>query len=135
MKNILTILSIALLTVGAHAEKLSVTFGAPSDLAAQYGEHNLTGNAKQNADIAAPTISIGGLDLDGVGKNDDKIEIGFSVKAAGGDLKRYAMGYRLDKGYTLMFEIASANRVLGSGKTSALKGKLVSAAGNNKGAT
>ena len=74
MKTILAVLAVALLNTGADAEELNVTFGAGSDLAAKYGEHDLTGNAKQNVDIAAPHISIGGLDLDGLGANDDKIE-------------------------------------------------------------
>jgi sialate O-acetylesterase len=135
MKKILTIITAALLTAGVYAERLGVTFGASEDLAAKYGEHNLTGNAKQNADIAAPIISIGGLDLDGVGANDDKIEVKFAVTATGGELGRFAQGYRLDAGQSLTFRIDSANAVLGTGNLLALKGRIVSAAGNNKGAT
>ncbi len=134
MKMLLAILTVALLNAGAHAEELNVTFGADSDLAAKYGEHDLTGNAKQNADIAAPNISIGGLDLDGLGANDDKIEVKFAVTATGGDVARLAQGYRLDAGYTLRFEIVSVDMVLGTGKTSALNGNFVSATGNNRGA-
>ena len=59
MRTLLSILTVALLNAGAYAEEVNVTFGASSDLAAKYGEHDLTGNAKQNADIAAPHISIG----------------------------------------------------------------------------
>jgi len=135
MKIILAIFAVALLNAGAHAEELSVTFGAGSDLAAKYGEHDLTGNAKQNADVAAPHISISGLDLDGLGANNDKIEVKFAVTATGGSVARLAQGYRLDAGYTLTFEIVSANMVLGTGKASALKGRFVSATGNNRGAS
>jgi len=135
MKTILAVLAVALSSAEAHAEELSVTFGASSDLAAKYGEHDLTGNAKQNANIKAPHISIGGLDLDGLGANDDKIEVTFAVTATGGDVARLAQGYRLDAGYTLTFEIVSANMVLGTGKTTALKGCFVSATGNNRGAS
>ena len=92
MKKILALLAAALLNAGTHAEELNVTFGASSDLAAKYGEHDLTGNAKQNADIAAPHISIGGLDLDGLGANDDKIEVKFAVTATGGNVARLAQG-------------------------------------------
>ena len=131
MKEILAVLAVVFLNPGAHAEELNVTFGAGMDLAAKYGEHDLTGNAKQNADIAAPHISIGGLDLDGLGSNNDKIEMEFAVTATGGNVARFAKGYRLDAGYTLTFEIVSANIVLGTGKASALKGRFVSAIGNN----
>ena len=96
MKKILVMLTVALLSAGAYAEELNVTFGAGSDLAAKYGEHDLTGNAKQNADITAPQISIGGLDLDGLGANDDRIELKVAVAATGGDVARVAQGYRLD---------------------------------------
>ena len=65
MKRILVVVVLAALSVRADAEELTVTFGAGSSLTAKYGEHDLTGNAKQSADIAAPRISIGGLDLDG----------------------------------------------------------------------
>ena len=135
MKNILALVAFALVNAGAHTEELNVTFGAASDLAANYGEHDLTGNVKQNADIATPHISIAGLDLDGLGANDDEIELKFTVKATGGDVARFARGYRLDAGYTLTFEIVSANMVLGTGKTAALEGTFVSAAGNNRGAS
>jgi hypothetical protein len=86
MKVILAILTVALLNVEAYADELNVTFGAGADLAARYGKHDLTGNAKQNADVAAPHISIGGLDLDGLGANNDQIEVKFAVTAtaAGG---------------------------------------------------
>ena len=97
MKNFPAILTATLFTSAAHAEHLSVTFGAASDLSALYGGVDLSGNAKQNNDIAAPVISLGGLDLDGVGSNDDQIEIGFSVKATGGKLGRLSAGYRLDE--------------------------------------
>ncbi len=135
MKKILAVLAVALFNAGAYAEELNVTFGAGSDLAARYGEHDLTGNAKQNADIAAPHISIGGLDLDGRGANDDRIEVKFAVTATGGNVARLAQGYRLDAGYTLTFEIVSATMVLGTGQASALEGDFVSAAGNNRGAS
>lgn len=135
MKALLAILAVALVNGGAYAEKLNVTFGASSDLAANYGEHDLRGNAKQNADIAVPHISIGGLDLDGLGANDDKIEVKFAVTATGGNVARLAQGYRLDVGYTLTFEIVSANMVLGTGKASALNGNFVSATGNNRAAS
>ena len=102
MKKILVVLAVALLNAGAHAEELNVTFGTSSDLAVKYGEHELTGNAKQNADIAAPHISIGGLDLDGLGANDDKIEAKFAVTATGGKVARLAQGYRLDAGYSYL---------------------------------
>lgn len=133
MKKILPLLTAALFASGAHAEQLSVTFGAAADLSARYGDIDLTGNAKQNADIAAPLITVTGLDLDGIGANDDRIEIRFSVRATGGELRRLGLGYRLDKGISLTFEITSAKMAMGSGKTKALEGRLVSAAGNNRG--
>jgi len=123
------------LSTEAYPDELTVTFGAGSDLAAQYGVHNLTGNAKQSSDIAAPQMSIGGLDLDGVGANDDRIELEFAVTAAGGEVARLAQGYRFDAGYTLTFEIVSAKMVLAAGKAAALEGSLVSASGNNRGAS
>lgn len=135
MKKTLTVLTVLLLVAEVQAERLRVTFGAPVDLAAKYGEVDLSGNAKQNADIAAPTISISGLDLDGKGANDDVIKLAFSVSATGGELGRFAQGYRLDKGYALTFGIVSANAVLGTGESMALKGEFVSGAGNNRGAT
>lgn len=135
MKKRLAVLIVALLSTQAYAEQLTVTFGAASDLAAQYGEHNLTGNAKQSADIVAPKISIGGLDLDGIGANDDRIELEFAVTATGGEVARFAQGYRLDAGYTLKFEIVSAKMVLAAGKATALEGNFVSASGNNRGAS
>jgi sialate O-acetylesterase len=135
MNKILTVLAVALINAGACAEELDVTFGAGSDLAVKYGEHDLTGNAKQNTDIATPIIGIGGLDLDGVGANDDKIEVSFAVTATGGEIARFAQGYRLDAGYTLTFDIGSANMVLGTGKVVDLKGNFVSASANNRGAS
>jgi len=135
MNRVLAILTLVLLSPGVFAEELSVTVGASSDLAAKYGEHDLTGNAKQNADIAAPQISIGGLDLDGLGANDDKIELRFAVTATGGNVARLAKGYRLDAGYTLTFEIVAAKLILGTGKPSPLQGSFVSATGNNRGAS
>jgi len=135
MNRVLAILTLVLLSPGVFAEELSVTFGASSDLAAKYGEHDLTGNAKQNADIAAPHISIRGLDLDGLGANDDKIEVRFAVTATGGNVARLAQGYRLDAGYTLTFELVAAKLILGTGRTSPLQGSFVSATGNNRGAS
>ena len=134
MKKLLTIITATLLASAAQAEKLSVTFGAPADLSARYGDIDLSGNAKQNADIPAPFITVIGLDLDGLGTNDDRIEIRFSVKATGGELSRLAAGYRLDEGYALTFGISSAKIVFGSGKSKAIDGRLVSATGNNRGA-
>ena len=58
MRKILALLAAALLNAGTHAGELNVTFGASSVLAAKYGEHDLTGNAKQNADIAAPHMRV-----------------------------------------------------------------------------
>lgn len=133
MKKALTLLTAALVASGAHAEQLSVTFGATADLSVRYGDIDLSGNATQNDDIAAPHITLTGLDLDGVGANDDSIEVRFSVKATGGELRRLAAGYRLDKGFVLTFGIASAKMVYGSGKSKAIDGRIVSAAGNNKG--
>jgi len=135
MKKIWIVLTAVLLVAGVHAEKLVVTFGAPSDLSAKYGDYNLTGNAKQDNNPAKPKIVIDGLDLDGIGKNDDKIETVFSVQASGGDLKLFGMGYRMDKGYTLTFKIISARMVMGNGKTVPLNGRFVSAAGNNRAST
>jgi len=135
MNKIPTILTVALLAAGVHAERLSVTFGARADLAASYGKHDLTGNARQNRDIAAPLITIDGLDLDGIGANDDKIELKFAVAATGGKLGRLAAGYRLDAGYALTFDIASAEIVYGSGRTGKISGRIISATGNNGGAT
>ena len=131
----LALLAVCFSSEEARGESLRVTFGAGSDLAVVYGEHNLTGNAKQNSDIAAPRVRIGGLDLDGVGANDDGIEVAFAVTATGGELARLAQGYRLDAGYTLTFKIVSANIVLGTGETSALDGSFVSAGGNNRAAS
>ena len=51
-----------------------------------------------------------------LGANDDKIELEFAVTATGGDVARFARGYRLDAGYTLTFEIVSAKMVTGNGE-------------------
>jgi len=61
MKKMLAVLTVALLNSGAHAEELIVPFGAGSDLAAKYGEHDLSGNAMQNANVAAPQIETDSL--------------------------------------------------------------------------
>ncbi len=135
MKTIWLLIAVFLITVEVRAEELLVTFGASSDLAARYGDHNLTGNAKLSGDVAAPRIIIGGLDLDGLGANDDKIDMRFSVAATGGAVARLAQGYRLDTGYALTFKIASAHMVLGTGERSDLDGRFVSATGNNRGAS
>lgn len=138
MKQILaifTLITMVCANAEAHAEELRVTFGAPSDLAAVYGEYDLTGNVKQNADIAAPTMCIDGLDLDGRGSHDDRIRIRFAVTAAGGEVARLAQGYRLDAGYALTFELVAANIVLGTGEEETLEGRFVSASGNNRAAS
>jgi len=135
MKKILLLFTVALFTSVAHAETLSVTFGATTDLSARYGDIDLSGNAKQNDDIAAPLVTVTGLDLDGLGANDDQIEVRFSVKATGAELRRLAAGYRLDKGMALTFGITSAKMVYGTGKTKTIDGRFVSASGNNRGSS
>ncbi len=135
IKTVLTCLALAFLNTAAQAEKFVVTFGAATDLAVSYGEYDLTGNAKPTANIAAPRISIGGLDLDGLGTNDDQIVLEFAVTSEGGEIARLAQGYRLDAGYTLTFEIASTSMKMASGKTIPLVGKFRSATGNNRGST
>jgi sialate O-acetylesterase len=135
MKLLRILFAAALFASAAHAERLRVAFGTPAELSARSGDVDLSGNAKQNSDIAAPVILVGGLDLDGRGKNDDQLEIRFSVKATGGELSRLAAGYRLDQGMTLIFSIVSGKMVFGSGEPQAIDGRFVSATGNNKGAT
>ncbi len=72
MKTLLAILTVVPANAGAQAEELTITFGASLDLSAKYGEHDLIGIAEQNADIAAPQIGIGGLELNGLGATDEK---------------------------------------------------------------
>ncbi len=131
----LTIFTILFLSFSAQAEPLKVRFGTASELAIHYGDVDVTGNASQNDNAAAPLISVDGLDLDGAGANDDRIEIQFAVTSSKGQSDRLAAGYRLDPGTTLTFEITSARMIFGTGKSSALTGNVVSAEGNNKGAT
>ena len=135
MKSLFAIVIIVVLNTGALGEELNVTFGAVSDLAVMYGKHDLTVNAKQNGAIAAPQIRVDGLDLDGHGANDDKIEVKFAVTATGDGLARFARGYRLDAGDTLAFEIVAATRVMGTGDASVFEGRFVSAVGNNRAAS
>jgi sialate O-acetylesterase len=134
MKKILTVFAVALFAINAQTETLSVTFGANADRAARYGDIDLSGNAKQNSDVAAPVITVTGLDLDGIGVNDDQIEVRFSVRATGGKLSRLAAGYRLDTGIALTFGISSAKLVFGSGKSTPIDGQFMSASGNNRAA-
>lgn len=135
MRIAATVLALLFLGKVAHAEELTVTFGAGSDLAAHYDTHDLTGNAKQNADIASPKINISGLDLDGAGEHDDCVEVTFAVSAKGGPLARLAQGYRLDAGFSLTFQIASAKIKFGNGKVTPINGTFVSAHGNNRAAS
>jgi sialate O-acetylesterase len=135
LKYALAFLFVTILSQSVVGEELHVTFGAVTDLAVKYGKYDVTGNAKQLGDVDAPRISIGGLDLDGHGASDDEIQVQFAVSATGGDLARFARGYRLDSGYTLTFEIVSASMVLGTGHVSMLDGRFVSAAGNNRAAS
>jgi len=117
MKKILPILIAILLTTAAHAELLSVTFGAAVDLSASYGGSDVTSNTTQSGTIAAPVITITGLDIDGVGVDDDQIDVVFAVSATGGTLSRLSVGYLLNAGYALTFDIASATVTLGPGAT------------------
>lgn len=130
-----TILATLLLALGAQAEPLKVNFGVASELAAHYGSVDVSGNTTQDSNTAAPLISINGLDLDGVGANDDHIEILFAVTSSSEKTERLAAGYRLDTGTTLTFGITSAKMILGTGESEAIKGRVVSAERNNKGAT
>ncbi|MDB4733261.1 sialate O-acetylesterase [Planctomicrobium sp.] len=118
-----------------HGEELTISFGASSDLAARYGKHDVTSNAKQTDKIGAPQITINGLDLDGIGQHDDIIEVTLSLSATGGKLARLAQGYRLDSGYSLEFRIESAAMKFGNGQFTSIKGKFLSVSGNNRGAT
>lgn len=135
MKIHLTILATLFLAIGAQAEPLKVNFGVASELAAHYGSVDVSGNTTQDNNDAAPLISIGGLDLDGVGANDDHIKILFAVTSSSGSAELLAAGYRLDPGTTLTFGVTSAKMVLGSGEIEAIKGRVISAERNNKGAT
>lgn len=125
------------LVLGTQAEPLRVTFGAAEDLSATYDGQDLGGLVRQDHDPAAPGITIEGLDLDGIGEHDDRIELRFTVKATGGELARLAAGYRLDPGYALSFDISSTAVVLGPGATRPaprLTGSFVSVTGNNRAA-
>ncbi len=117
MKKTLPILAAILLTTASHAEILRVTFGAVADLAATYDGVEVTSTTTQGGTIGAPVITINGLDLDGVGVNDDQIDIEFAVSATGGTLSRLSVGYVLNAGYALTFDIASATVTLGPGAT------------------
>ena len=115
-----------------RAEELKVTFGATSDLAAQFGSLDMSGNVIQSGEISAPLFRVTGFDLDGIGDFDDRVELQIGVEAKGGKLARLAQGYRLDPGFTLEFAIKRAVSVLGSGETVDLEARIVQVEGNNR---
>ena len=117
----------------SDANLLSVTFGASADRSSTYDGTSTKATTTQGADIAAPAIAITALDIDGIGGNDDRIDIDFSVAASGGALSRKASGYVIDSGDTLTFDIESASLTLGNGATnySITEVGFVSVEGNN----
>lgn len=129
------LLAAAWISTATRGEELCVAFGAVSDLTARYAKHDLTGNAKQSGDITSPHIIIGGLDLDGIGDNDDSVEVTITVSVTGGELARLAQGYRLDAGSSLSFQITSVAMRFGTGKVVPIKARFVSADGNNRAAS
>lgn len=129
------LLVIALFSSNLFAGELRITFGANADLATVCGEHDLTPNVRLNGLLAKPQINVVGLNLDDVGTYDDRIDVQLAVSATGGKLARLALGYRLDEGQSLTFEIVSASKRLGAGNTVPIKARFISAAGNNRGST
>lgn len=133
MKKTISLLALALFGANLVAEELTITFGANADLAAVCGEHDLTDKVRLNGLLAKPQISVVGLNLDDVGTYDDRIDVQLAISAVGGKLARLALGYRLDDGHSLTFEIVSASKRLGAVNTVPIQARFASAAGNNRG--
>ena len=112
---------------------LSVTFGATVDRSSTYAGIDTKATTTQTGSNAAPAIAITALDIDGIGANDDRIDLVFSVAASGGALSRMVTGYVIDPGYALTFDIESASVTLGNGATNYSISEVgyVSVEGNN----
>lgn len=123
MKKAIWIILTAVFAIGTQAAPLRITFGAEKDLSAN------AGTPTQGNNIEKPHITVEGL------KDGARLDANFLVTATGGKVARMGMGYRLDAGYTLTFQIESATATLADGSTKDVTGHFISAAGNNRTST
>jgi len=89
---------VAHFTPFAQAKTLSVTFGANGDQAAIYdGVAVSPAPTQDNTSEPAPIVTITGLDVDGIGGNDDSVEIVFSITNSTETANLLSYGYRYEE--------------------------------------
>jgi len=111
-------LATCLFAFAAHATPLTVKFGLNDDQAATYDGSavSLVQDDATNG-VPAPILTISGLDVDGIGGNDDSAVVVFSIVNSTETANLLTAGYRYDPGDLLTFSITSATLTLGNGLT------------------
>ena len=126
----------SLMATALHAETLSVMFGGSR--AATYGGVAVSPDPTQdNSNSTDPIVTVTGLDIDGIGTNDDSVVVAFSVENSTENARLLSGGYRYDPGDLLTFNISSASISLGNGETTTHQIDITgfTSVGNNTGAT
>ena len=134
IRAILT-LATTVVTLAAQAELLEFTFGAGGDKIATYGG-NSASIEQDNSSEPAPVITVSGLDIDGIGGNDDAVEVVFALANSTETANLLRAGYRYDPGDVLTFNITSTEVILGNAaNTHSINTIGFTSVGNNTGAT